>query len=180
MEDIFQNKNCGMVILNTSSDTAQLAVSSLNAFYEDLVIPNFGYVREILVICDGGGSNGRVVRLFKYELAIMAEHLGITIDVCHLPPGESKFNMIEHKMFNHISKNLAAMPIINTEIAKKYIENTTTTKGLTIKCELDSTIYKTGVKVSQKNFDRIYIEHVGPVPSFSYKIRGLKHESKIS
>lgn len=174
------NKNCGMVILNTSSDTAQLAVSSLYTFYEELVIPNFGYVREILVICDGGGSNGRVVRLFKYELAIMAENLGITIHVCHLPPGESKFNMIEHKMFNHISRNWAAKPIINTDVAKKYIENTTTKNGLTVTCELDSTIYKTGVKVSEKDYARIDMEQVGPVPGFSYKIRGMKHESKIS
>ena len=174
------NINCGMIILNTSSDTAQLAVSSLQIFYEELVIPNFGYVREILVICDGGGSNGRLVRLFKYELALMAEELGITIHVCHLPPGESKFNMIEHRMFNHISRNWAAKPIMNIDVAKHYIENTTTRKGLKVNCHIDNSIYKKGIKVSDQDFNNIDIEYVGPVAGFSYKIKGMKHDSEIS
>ena len=173
------NLNCGMIILNESSDTAQLAVSSLRIFYEDMIVPHFGYQREILVLCDGGGSNGRRVRLFKYELALMAEEFGITIHVCHFPPGESKFNMIEHKMFNHVSRNWAAKPITDATVAQKYIQNTTTRQGLTIDCEIDPTTYEKGIKVSDKDFANIDIEYIGPVQGFSYKIKGLKNKENI-
>ena len=173
------NLNCGMIILNQSSDTAQLAVSSLRIFYKDMISPHFGCPREILVLCDGGGSNGRRVRLFKYELALMAEDLGITIHVCHFPPGESKFNMIEHKMFNHVSRTWAAKPITDAFVAQKYIQNTTTRQGLTVGCEIDPTIYEKGIKVSDDEFAKIDIEYVGPVPGFSYKIKGLKNTDAI-
>ena len=168
------NTNSGMVVLNSSSDTAQLAVSSLQVFYEEMVIPNFGYAKEIVVLCDGGGSNGRRVRLFKRELAEMAENLGITIHVCHFPPGESKFNFIEHRMFNHVSRTFAAKPINSIDEAKSYIENTTTREGLTVSCEIDYTEYKTGIKVSKEDLGAIDIENVGPVEGFSYIIYGFK------
>ena len=171
--------NCGMIVLNESSDTAQLAVSSLRIFYEKMVTPNFEDASEILVLCDSGGSNGRRVRLFKYELALMAEELGITIHVCHFPPGESKYNQIEHKMFNHISRNWAAKPITDVTVAQNYIKNTTTSQGLTIECEIDQTTYEKGIKISDEDFENIEIQYVGPVPGFSYKISGLKNSEKI-
>ena len=172
-------QNCGIMVLNLSSDTAQLAVSSIRICIDNLIREKFGDVKKVLILCDCGGSNGRRVRLFKYELAKLAEEYGIEIQVCHFPPGESKFNMIEHRMFNHVSRNMAAKPIKSIDDAKNYIENTTTRQGLTVSCVIDESIYKTGIRISDKVFNSIDIELVGPVPGYSYIIKGFKSPEMV-
>ena len=87
--------------------------------------------------------------------------------------------MIEHRMFNHVSRNMAAKPIKNIDEAQRYIENTTTRQGLTVSCVIDESIYKTGIRVSNKDFNSIDIEFVGPVPGYSYIIRGFKNAEMV-
>ena len=104
----------------------------------------------------------------------MAENLGITIHVCHFPPGESKFNFIEHRMLNHVSRQFGAKPINSIDEAKSYVKNTTTREDLTVSCEIDNIEYKIGIKVSKKVLEAIHIKNVGPVEGFSYIISGFK------
>ena len=103
---------------------------------------------RLLITADGGGSNGSRVRLFKLELQNLADETGLTIQVCHYPPGTSKWNKIEHRLFCHITQNWRGKPLISRETVVELIASTTTKTGLTVHCELDTRSYPTGIKVS--------------------------------
>jgi hypothetical protein len=102
---------------------------------------------RLLICADGGGSNGYRTRLWKTELAAMAARTGLKITVCHLPPGTSKWNKIEHRLFSHISMNWRGRPLTSHEVIVETIAATTTSSGLTVHTELDNTTYPTGVKI---------------------------------
>ena len=104
--------------------------------------------RELLLTADGGGSNGSRCRLWKVALQDVAIHLGIPVRVCHFPPGTSKWNKIEHRMFSHITQNWRGRPLVSHEVIVNLIANTATQKGLIIQAELDTGAYPTGIKVS--------------------------------
>lgn len=128
-------------------------------------------VRELLITADCGGSNGYRVRLWKVELQRFANETGLTINVCHFPPGTSKWNKIEHKMFSFISKNWRGRPLISRETIVNLIGNTKTKTGLKIKVKLDENIYKKGRKITDKELENLYIEKSNFHGEWNYKIK---------
>ena len=125
---------------------------------------------ELLITADCGGSNGYRVRLWKVELQKFADETGMTINVCHFPPGTSKWNKIEHKMFSFISKNWRGKPLITRETVVNLIGNTKTKNGLKIKVKLDEKTYKKGRKVTNKELEDIHIEKSSFHGEWNYKI----------
>ena len=134
----------------------------------------FYLLLKIFINCDGGGSNGWRVRLWKYELALLAEETGLEIHVSHFPPGTSKWNKIEHRLFCFITQNWAGKPLIDIQTTVNLIQSTTTEKGLTVRCEVDNGVYATGIKLDDDDFNKIDIEFVGPNLSWNYIIKGFK------
>ena len=144
--------NQGWVNVGISHDTAEFAVASIRQWWRTMGIQLYPEAEEILITADGGGSNGYRIRLWKSELQKLATELGLTINVCHLPPGTSKWNKIEHRMFCHITENWRGRPLISREVVVNLISNTTTNNGLTIKAKLDENEYPTGIKISDQDF----------------------------
>jgi hypothetical protein len=113
-----------------------------------------------LICADAGGSNGYRPRLWKVELAELAEQTGLSITVCHMPPGTSKWNKIEHRLFSHISMNWAGQPLTSHDVAINLIAGTTTRTGLTVHSELDDGTYPTGIKISAREMRDLERRHV--------------------
>jgi hypothetical protein len=149
--------NRGWVSLGVTADTAAFAVATIRRWWK--VIGNLLYDRpsKILIMADSGGSNGYRVRLWKVELQKFVNHTKIPIKVCHFPPGTSKWNRIEHRLFSFISKNWRGHPLISHAVMLNLIAATTTSAGLKVRCELDPEVYETGVKVSDEEFERVHI-----------------------
>ena len=114
---------------------------------------------RLLITADGGGSNGHRSRLWKREIAAFAAEVGLEITVCHYPPGTSKWNKIEHRMFSHITKNWRGRPLESHEVVVSLIANTTTRTGLKIRAELDQRTYARGIEVSSKEVEALPIEY---------------------
>ena len=112
---------------------------------------------KLLITADGGGSNGSRVRLWKKELQDLANELNMEVSVCHFPPGTSKWNKIEHRLFSYISLNWRGKPLTSYEVVVNLIGSTTTTKGLKVESELDTNTYEKGIKVTDKDFKKINI-----------------------
>jgi len=142
--------NCGWVSVGLDHDTAQFAVATLRRWWQQMGRKVYRRARELLITADGGGSNGSRCRLWKVELQRLADETGLTITVCHFPPGTSKWNKIEHRMFCHITENWRGRPLINHEVIVSLIANTTTKAGLRIKAALDAGPYPTGLKVTEE------------------------------
>jgi hypothetical protein len=119
----------------------------------------YGGARKILIMADGGGSNGSRSRLWKAALQGLANKTGLILQVCHFPPGTSKWNKIEHKMFSYITQNWRGRPLISHEVVINLIANTSTRSGLKIRAELDTGHYETGKKVSDEELEKIKIKH---------------------
>ena len=132
--------------------------------------------KALFITADGGGSNSTRCRLWKTELQALADEIGIPIEVSHFPPGTSKWNKIEHRLFAMISKNWAGKPLISVETIVSLIGSTTTKTGLKVICKVDKNHYETGLKVSDADFDNIDIEYlnVGTSNKWNYIIRGFK------
>src|SRR5579859_795117 len=152
------SKNAGWVSVGISSDTAEFAVNSIRHWWHEMGSVSYANARALYINADGGGSNGSRVRLWKTELQRFANELGKEIHVSHFPPGTSKWNKIEHKMFCFISKNWRGKPLIDTATIVQLIGNTTTTKGLTIKSRLDEHIYEKARKVTDEEFQKIALQ----------------------
>ena len=144
--DLTQNQ--GWVSVGIDHDTARFAAEAIRRWWRKMGVKHHGQARELLITADGGGSNGSRSRLWKVALQELANALGIPIQVSHFPPGTSKWNKIEHRMFCHITQNWRGRPLISHEVVIHLIAATTTQKGLTIQAELDKGRYPTGVKVS--------------------------------
>ncbi len=142
--------NCGWVSVGLDHDTAQFAVATLRRWWLQMGRKVYRQAQELLITADGGGSNGSRCRLWKVELQRLADETGLTITVCHFPPGTSKWNKIEHRMFCHITENWRGRPLINHEVIVSLIANTTTKAGLRIKAALDAGQYPTGLKVTEE------------------------------
>jgi len=154
--DIVQNK--GWVNVGISSDTAEFAVESIRTWWQEMGKPIYPKAKEIFITADGGGSNGSRVRLWKLELQKLANELNIKIHVSHFPPGTSKWNKIEHKMFSFISQNWRGKPLIDGATVVNLISNTKTKSGLEIKARLDERQYEKGIKVSDEELEKINIK----------------------
>jgi hypothetical protein len=139
--------NVGWVSVGTDHDTAEFAVATLGRWWEQMGRAQYPEATHLLITADGGGSNGSRVRLWKVALQAWADTTGLTISVCHFPPGTSKWNKIEHRMFSEISKNWRGRPLVSHEVIVDLIANTRTTAGLTIRAELDEQVYPTGQKI---------------------------------
>jgi len=154
--DMTNNK--GWVSVGTDHDTAQFAVQSIRQWWHQMGVVTYPHAKELLITADGGGSNGSRNRLWKLELQKLADETQLTISVCHFPPGTSKWNKIEHRMFSYITKNWRGRPLTSHEVIVNLIANTTTDTGLKIQAALDSNGYPTGIKVSDKEMEMIKLE----------------------
>jgi len=140
----------GWVGVGTDHDTAAFAVATIERWWTVVGSAAYPGATALLISADGGGSNASRSRLFKTELAALADRTGLRITVCHLPPGTSKWNKIEHRLFSHISMNWRGRPLTSHDVIVETIAATTTTSGLLVHAELDTTIYPTGVVVPDK------------------------------
>ena len=140
--------NSGYVSLGIDHDTAQFAVNATRLWHDKVGRERYPDADKIMVTADCGGSNGPRLRLWKVELQRLADETGLTFQVCHYPPGTSKWNKIEHRMFCYISQNWLATPLTSRVAVVELIANTTTKTGLTVRCELDTNSYPKGIKVS--------------------------------
>jgi hypothetical protein len=141
-------RNEGWVSVGTDHDTAEFAVESIGRWWRNMGRQSYPEATELLITADGGGSNGSRSRLWKLELQSLADKTGLTITVCHFPPGTSKWNKIEHRMFSHITKNWRGRPLESVETAVNLIANTTTDTGLRIRARRDRGKYATKIKVT--------------------------------
>jgi len=137
----------GWVSVGTDHDTAAFAVETIRRWWQTAGTTAYPDASRLLVTADGGGSNGYRTRLWKTELAALATQTGLAITVCHLPPGTSKWNKIEHRLFSHISMNWRGRPLTSHDVMVQSIAATTTRTGLTVHAELDTSTYPTGVKI---------------------------------
>ena len=150
-----QTNNRGWVSVGIDHDTAQFAVESIRRWWYQMGKASYQHVQSVLITADGGGSNASRNRLWKVELQKLANETGLVIYVRHFPPGTSKWNKIEHRMFCHITENWRGRPLINHEVIVNLIGSTTTKKGLTIQAELDKNCYPTGIVVSDKDLQAV-------------------------
>ncbi len=148
-------KNNGWVSVGISSDTAEFAVNSIKSWWNEMGLKTYPKAKEIYINADGGGSNGSRVRLWKIELQKFANEFNLKVHVSHFPPGTSKWNKIEHRMFSFISKNWRGKPLIDTATIVNLIANTKTKTGLQIKARLDTKHYEKGIKISDKELAKI-------------------------
>lgn len=167
------DKNTGFVNLGTSHDTAAFAVNSILQWWLHIGKETYPNAKRLYITCDGGGSNGSRIHLWKAQIAELAEKTGLEIHVSHFPPGTSKWNKIEHRLFCFISRSWAGQPLIDIETVIDLIGSTTTQQGLTVKCVLDENEYPTGIKVSDEDYNRIHIERISPMPDWNYIIYGF-------
>jgi hypothetical protein len=130
----------------------------------------YGSATDLLITADGGGSNGSRNRLWKVALQELADESGLRISVCHFPPGTSKWNKIEHRMFSHISMNWRGKPLTSHEVIVNLIANTTTKTGLMIRAELDSGQYPTGIKVSDQELEHVRLHKADFHGEWNYTI----------
>ena len=170
------DKNTGFINLGTSHDTAEFAVNSIYQWWLHIGKETYPDAKRLYITCDGGGSNGSRIHLWKAQLAALAEKTGVEIHVSHLPPGTSKRNKIEHRLFCYISKNWAGYPLIDIETVIKLIGSTTTETGLKVKCILDENTYQTGIHVDDEQYNNILIERIEPMGNWNYIIKGYKNK----
>jgi hypothetical protein len=149
--------NAGWVSLGIDHDTAAFAVHSIRRWWQQVGCTRYPEARCLVVTADGGGSNGSRVRLWKRELQTLANETGLDIVVHHLPPGTSKWNKIEHRLFSYISQNWRARPLVSHRVIIDLIASTTTKTGLTVLCELDQNLYPKGITVSDREMAAINI-----------------------
>ena len=149
--------NAGWVSVGIDHDTATFAVQTIRTWWREVGSHRYPAARCLTITADGGGSNGARVRLWKWELQRLADELGIAIAVHHLPPGTSKWNKIEHRLFSFISMNWRAKPLISYQVIVDLIGSTTTETGLTVRCELDTKAYPKGIAVSDRDMATINI-----------------------
>lgn len=149
--------NEGYVNVGVSSETAEFAVQSIRMWWSTMGSARFPNAKRLYITADGGGSNGSRCRLWKVELQKFADETGLRIEVSHFPPGTSKWNKIEHRMFSQISKNWRGRPLETLSVIISLIASTTTGTGLKIQCGLDQAEYQTGIKVSDEALDELNI-----------------------
>ena len=162
--------NTGCVSVGISNDTAQFAVNSIRCWLDVMGRERYPEMNQLMITADGGGSNGSRVRLFKIELQKLADETGLTIRICHYPPGTSKWNKIEHRLFRHITQNWRGKPLTSRETVVELIASTTTKTGLTVRCELDTRDYPKGIKVTDADMATLNINVDTFHPEWNYTI----------
>jgi transposase len=163
--------NAGWVSVGIDNDTASFAVNSIRRWWKTMGRTRHPHATRLLITADAGGSNGARVRLWKRELQTLATELGIPITVCHLPPGTSKWNRIEHRLFSFITQNWRGKPLVSLQTIVQLIAATTTDTGLKVRCEIDPNTYPAGVKISDQVMDSIALERHPFHGDWNYTIR---------
>lgn len=151
-------KNEGWVNVGISGDTAEFAVNAIRTWWHEMGKEQYVNTKKILITADGGGSNSSRGKLWKTELQRLATELGFEISVCHFPPGTSKWNKIEHRLFSFISKNWRAKPLTSIEVVVNLIANTTTEKGLKVMAKADIREYIKGIKITTEEMDKVKLK----------------------
>jgi hypothetical protein len=141
-----------------SHDTAEFAVETIRTWWHEMGAPRYPDASSLVITADGGGSNGYRLRLWKLELQALVDELGFPITVCHLPPGTSKWNKIEHRLFSFITQNWRGKPLITHQVIVNLIAATTTKKNLAVRSRLDSRIYPKGRRVSDQQLALVNLE----------------------
>jgi hypothetical protein len=162
--------NEGWVSVGTDHDTAEFAVQTIRSWWQQMGSNVYPGARELLIMADGGGSNGSRTRLWKVALQRLADETGMAVSVCHFPPGTSKWNKIEHRMFSYITKNWRGRPLESHEVIVNLIGNTTTKTGLRIRASLDSQTYPTGITVPDKEMAALNLEKSEFHGEWNYRI----------
>ncbi len=162
--------NTGWVSVGMDHDTAEFAVETLRRWWRYMGSPLYPTATALLITADGGGSNGSRGRLWKVTLQRLADELGLSITVCHFPPGTSKWNKIEHRLFSHIAINWRGQPLTSHEVIINLIANTTTRQGLYIQAALDTNHYPTGIVVTDQEFAGINLKRADFHGDWNYTI----------
>ena len=150
--------NTGWVSVGVDHDTATFAVETIRRWWLGMGKPAYPNATRLLITADSGGSNGSRLRLWKFELQKLADETGLTILICHLPPGTSKWNKIEHRLFSFISQNWRGKPLVSHQVIVDLIAATSTRAGLKVRAEIDSNLYPQGIKVSDDQIAALNIE----------------------
>jgi len=164
-------RNAGWVSVGVDHDTAAFAVNTIRRWWRTMGRPAYPQARSLLIVADSGGSNGSRVRLWKWELHRLACQTGLAIHVCHLPPGTSKWNKIEHRLFSFISQNWRGRPLLTHATIVNLIANTRTSTGLKVRCELDTKRYPNKVKISNAQMATIRLAPDAFHGDWNYTIR---------
>lgn len=167
--DIMRNE--GFVCVGTTCDTSEFAVDSIRTWWQKSGTHHYPYADRLLILADCGGSNGYRIRLWKQQLKdAFCDRFGLQVKVCHYPPGSSKWNPIEHRMFSFISNNWAAEPLLDYETVLKFIRTTKTSTGLKIRALLTNKQYLKGKKVSDQQMQQIKLKRYTQRPNWNYSI----------
>jgi transposase len=167
--DMAQNQ--GWVTVGIDHDTAEFAVASIQQWWQTLGHPTYPGATRLLITADGGGSNGSRLRLWKWELQRFADASGLELHICHLPPGTSKWNKIEHRLFSYITQNWRGKPLVSYDVIVSLIAATKTRNGLTVRCELDDRTYPTGRKVTDAELASVNLARDEFHGDWNYRIR---------
>jgi len=163
-------RNVGWVSVGVDHDTAEFAVESIRRWWRWMGRRSYAKAKRLLITADAGGSNGARVRLWKWELQRLADETGLEISVCHFPPGTSKWNKIEHRLFSFISQNWRGKPLVSHQVIIDLISATTTTTGLTVKSRIDTNIYERGLRVSDQQMAELQLRREKFHGDWNYKL----------
>jgi len=163
--------NAGWVSVGTDHDTAAFAVESIRRWWRSAGSSDYPLARRLLITADAGGSNGYRTRAWKAELAALAVETGLEITVCHFPPGTSKWNKVEHRLFSHITMNWRGRPLTSHQVIVQTIAATTTRTGLRVRAELDTSAYATGVQISDRQMDALPLTRHAWHGDWNYTLR---------
>ena len=165
------SRNEGFVCVGTSRDTSQFAVDSIRTWWLKAGSSHYPDADRLLILADCGGSNGYRTRLWKHQLQVaLCNRFNLEVKVCHYPPGSSKWNPIEHRMFSFISKNWAGQPLLDYETVLKFIRTTKTTAGLKMRAFLNKTQYLKGIRISDRQIKDIALKRYTLRPNWNYSI----------
>jgi hypothetical protein len=167
-------RNEGWVSVGIDHDTAQFAAQAIWRWWRKMGSRHYKGATKILITCDGGGANSSRARLWKVALQELAQKLGMEVHVCHFPPGTSKWNKIEHRMFSRITQNWRGQPLVSHEVIIKLMANTTTSTGLKIKAGMDTNSYKTGIKVSDQAYEALNMRGNNHHADWNYSLSPMR------
>lgn len=172
-------KNEAWVSVGISHDTAEFAVQTVRTWWNEMGASRYPNATSLLITADGGGSNGYRLRLWKLELQGLADELDIPISVCHLPPGTSKWNKIEHRLFSFITQNWRGKPLVTHQVIVNLIAATTTKTGLTVRSAVDERVYAKGRRVTDKQLAGVHLQPDAFHGEWNYTIRPKAHDDAI-
>ena len=171
--------NQGWVNVGIDHDTAHFATNSIRRWWSEMGQQRFPRATELLITADGGGSNSSRCRLWKVSLQALADDLGLTLFVCHFPPGTSKWNKIEHRLFSFITQNWRGKPLVNHQTIINLIASTTTRSGLIVKAALDTNTYNTKIKVTNQELASLRLQRHKFHGDWNYTISPSRNTKKL-